>query len=295
LWLDRAERVLRHFAEHTQAVMVYAVRALLEFARGRDAEALAASRQAERMEGLLVTSPFLEMRARAINLQVLVALGEKKRVAQALAAMGEEARNAPEMRLVTARLRLANEDPESAVEALAPALDGSSPWAPWWEAQALLLEAIARDALGDLGASSRAVERALDLAEPDGVLLPFLLIPAPELLERHARLRGTHASLISEILNLRSGHTPLHPPEDAKPLDEALTPSELRVLQYLPTNLQVPEIAAELFLSVNTVRTHIRHLFAKLGAHGRTDAVARARKLGLLAASTRTRLGRAED
>jgi LuxR family maltose regulon positive regulatory protein len=295
LWLNRAERVLGHFAEHTQAVMVYAVRALLEFARGRDAEAIAASRQAERMEGLLVTSPFLEMRARAINLQVLVALGEREWVAQALATMDEEARSAPEMRLVVARLRLANEDPEGAVEALAPVLDGLSHWGPWWEAQALLLEAIARDALGDLGASSRALERSLDLAEPDGVLLPFMLIPAPELLERHARIRGTHASLISEILNLRSGHTPAHHPEDPKPLDEPLTPSELRVLQYLPTNLQVPEIAAELFLSVNTVRTHIRHVFAKLGAHGRTDAVARARELGLLAASTRTRRGRAED
>src|SRR5262249_526414 len=69
-WLDRAERVLRQFAQHTQAVMVYALRALLEFAQGRDAEATAASRQTERLRGLLVTSPFLEMRAQAINLQV---------------------------------------------------------------------------------------------------------------------------------------------------------------------------------------------------------------------------------
>jgi len=45
--------------------------------------------------------------------------------------------------------------------------------------QAFLLEAIARDALRDPGAASRALERALDLAEPDGLLLPFLLLPAP--------------------------------------------------------------------------------------------------------------------
>jgi LuxR family maltose regulon positive regulatory protein len=294
VWLDRAERVLGYFAEHTQAVMVYALRALLEFARGRDAEAMAASRQAERMEGLLVSSPFLETRARAIYLQVLAALGQKERVAQALAAMDDEARNAQEMRLVIARMRLGDDDPESALEALAPVFDGP-PWPQWWEAQSLLLEAIARDALGDLGASSRAMERALDLAEPDGLLLPFLLIPAPELLERHARLRGTHAALTSEILSLLSGYALPARPDDSKPLDEPLTPSELRVLQYLPTNLQTPEIAAELFLSANTVRTHIRHLFAKLGAHSRADAVNRARKLGLLAASTRTRHGRAED
>jgi LuxR family transcriptional regulator, maltose regulon positive regulatory protein len=51
----------------------------------------------------------------------------------------------------------------------------------------------------------------------------------------------------------------------------------------MPTNLSTPEIARELSLSVHTVRTHVRHLFAKLGAHGRTEAVARARVLGLLA------------
>ena len=57
------------------------------------------------------------------------------------------------------------------------------------------------------------------------------------------------------------------------------------MLRYLPTNLSAPEIARELSLSVHTVRTHVRHLFAKLGAHGRTEAVERARSLGLLAPS----------
>jgi len=57
------------------------------------------------------------------------------------------------------------------------------------------------------------------------------------------------------------------------------------VLRYLATNLSTPEIARELSLSVHTVRTHVRHLFVKLGAHDRTKAVARARTLGLLAPS----------
>jgi LuxR family maltose regulon positive regulatory protein len=56
----------------------------------------------------------------------------------------------------------------------------------------------------------------------------------------------------------------------------------------MPTNLSTPEIARELSVSVHTVRTHIRHLFAKLGAHGRSEAVARARDLGVLAPSGRT-------
>ena len=55
------------------------------------------------------------------------------------------------------------------------------------------------------------------------------------------------------------------------------------MLRYLPTNLSMPEIASELYVSHNTVRTHMRHLYAKLGTHRRADTVARARALGMLA------------
>jgi len=161
--------------------------------------------------------------------------------------------------------------------------------APIFGILAQLLEAIARDALRDPGAASRALERALDLAEPGGLLLPFLLYPTRDLLERHARLRTTHAALISEILNLLSGQTPAARPEDVEPLREPLSESELRVLRYLPTNLPAPEIAGELFVSLNTIRTHMRHVYAKLGVHSRTEAVRQARKLGLLSPSSHRR------
>jgi len=59
------------------------------------------------------------------------------------------------------------------------------------------------------------------------------------------------------------------------------------VLRYLPTQLTRPEIANELFVSDNTVSTHMRHLYAKLGVHNRREAVDRARALGLLAPSAR--------
>jgi DNA-binding NarL/FixJ family response regulator len=68
---------------------------------------------------------------------------------------------------------------------------------------------------------------------------------------------------------------------------ERISDSETRVLRYLPTNLSAPEIAAELTVSVSTVRTHLRRLYEKLGAHSRTEAVERARALGLLAPSPR--------
>lgn len=71
-----------------------------------------------------------------------------------------------------------------------------------WLEGAFLLEAITRDALGDRTAAERALERALDLAEPDNTLLWFLQQPAPALLGQHARHRTSHASLITEIDNL---------------------------------------------------------------------------------------------
>jgi LuxR family transcriptional regulator, maltose regulon positive regulatory protein len=158
-----------------------------------------------------------------------------------------------------------------------------------WLVEAFLLEAITRDALGDPAAAGHALERALDLAEPDGARFFFLIHPAPGLLERHAGHRTAHASLAAEILGLLAGRSPGPPPGGPRPPLEPLSDSEIRVLRYLPTNLSTPEIANELYVSANTVRTHVRHLYAKLGTHRRAEAVERARALGLLAPSARRR------
>ena len=262
------------------------IRGLLELARGRDADALAAFQAADRLAGRLA-APNLMVRAnRPFLVHALVRLGETERAEQALAGLGDQDRERGDMRIGLAALRLAQDDPRAATAALAPVLDGSAP-VPWpiWLAQAFLLEAIARDALGDPAAAASALERALDLAEPDGVLTVFLLHPAPGLLKRHARQRTAHAALIADILSLLAGRTPAPPPAGPQPPLEPLSDSEIRVLRYLPTNLSVPEIAGELYVSHNTVRTHIRHLYAKLGTHTRAEAVARARALGLLAPS----------
>jgi LuxR family transcriptional regulator, maltose regulon positive regulatory protein len=283
-WLDRAERVFEHIMRPTAMLTLYAGRALLERARGRHAEAAAAYREVERMEGLLVMPHMHATRQQAVHLEILVRTGETDRVEGALAKMDQELRETTEMRVVLASLRLAHGDPEAAVDVLAPILDDATTGseASLWEIEAQLLEAIARDALRDPGAASRALERALDLAELGGALLPFVLYPSPELLERHSRSRTTHASLIAEIRVLLSGEAPAARPGDSEPLTEPLSESELRVLRYLPTNLHGSEIASELFVSLNTIRTHMRNVYLKLGVHSRADAVTRARDLGLL-------------
>jgi LuxR family transcriptional regulator, maltose regulon positive regulatory protein len=68
------------------------------------------------------------------------------------------------------------------------------------------------------------------------------------------------------------------------PPAEELSPNELKVLRYFPTNLSRPEIASELSVSQNTVSTHLRSIYAKLQVRDRSSAVRRARELQLLAA-----------
>jgi LuxR family maltose regulon positive regulatory protein len=223
---------------------------------------------------------------RSFLVQALVRLGETERAEQALAALGDQDRDRGTIRIGLAALRLAQDDPHAAIAAVAPVLDGSAPLAwPAWLAQAFLLEAIARDALGDSRAAASALERALDVAEPDGALTMFLLHPVPGLLQRQARQRTAHAALIADILSLLAGRRSAPPPAGPRPPIEPLSESELRVLRYLPTNLTGPEIAGQLYVSVNTVKSHLRSLYAKLGTHHRAETVARARDLGLLAPS----------
>jgi LuxR family transcriptional regulator, maltose regulon positive regulatory protein len=287
-WLTRAERTLPAEAEPAAGLGLYYARGLLELARGRPGHALAAFQMAGRLTGQLVTPHTFTTRMRAHQLQTLVQLSETGRAEQALAGMNQHERGTGEMRITLAILRLARRDPQAAAIALAPVLNGSAPIAAdsgIWAIQAFLLEAIARDTLGDAAAAGRALEHALDLTEPDGLLLPFLLHPAPGLLQRHARHRTAHAALITQILDLLTG-TEKPAPGPGRPR-EPLTSSEIRVLRYLPTNLTAPEIASQLSLSMHTVKTHMRHLYTKLGTHRRADAVERARALGLLAPSLR--------
>jgi LuxR family maltose regulon positive regulatory protein len=295
-WLERAAGTLRTEAEPAAGISFHFYLGLLELARGRNQEALADFQAAERLAGTLVTTHTLAMPTRARILQTLVSPGETGRAEAAPAGRGEQVRGGVEMRAALASLRLARHDPQAAATALAPVLDGSVSRVgvhPSWQVEASLLEAIARDALGDQDAAGRALERALDAAAPDRLLISFLVHPAAGLLERHARQRTAHGALIAEIMGLLAGISPLGAGSPAAPtgqprsLREPLSQAETRVLRYLPTNLTAPEIAGQLSLSVNTVRTHVLHLYDKLGAHRRTEAVERARALGLLAPSTR--------
>ena len=277
-WVQRAERTFRAEANPAAAMGGQYVRGQLELGRGRAADAVAAFRSAQRLAG---PHP-LARPLRAWLVRALVRAGETDR---AFAGLSDGDRDRGEMRIAAAMLRLAQDDPHAAIVALAPVLDGSARvgWRSWL-VEAFLLEAIARDTLGEPAAAGRALERALDLAEPDGALLWFLIHPAPGLLERHVRQGTAHAALSAEILDLLAGNRPA-PPAGPKPPSEPLSKSEIRVLRYLPTHLSAPQIASELSVSTTTVKTHLRNLYVKLGVHSRAEAVESARGLGLLAPS----------
>jgi LuxR family maltose regulon positive regulatory protein len=292
-WVRRAERTLRAEAEPATAMAIRYVRALLELARGRDQDVLATFQAAERLSTLLDAPDWPLLRTRALRLHALVRLGEFERAEQDLAEIGEQGRASGDIRMAEAALRIAQGDPHAAIVALAPVLSGAVvvPRTTWL-AHAWLQEAIARDAFADPAAGD-AMRRALEIAETDGAVTAFLFHPpARELFDRYSPDRGEQAALVAEIRSQlpAAGRQRGSPSRlaDFPRLVDPLSQSEIRVLRYLPTNLSAPEIARELSVSVTTVRTHIRHLFVKLGAHGRSEAVAQARALGLLAPSPGT-------
>ncbi len=287
-WLERARIALQPEGDPGTELILHDARGLLRVAQGRLEDALEAFGAAQDTQVLLVEKHLFAAPVQARVLQTRARLGQLAAARAALAGLAPEDRDTPWMRMTAAVIHLAEGEPEQALDALAPVTEASaqSLCPPWSMVEALLLEAAARDALGDRCAAEASLECALELAEPHGLLLPFLLAPVQELLERMPRHRTAHATLVRTIMDLRAGQ-PAAGRGEPDPLLEALSDAELRVLRYLPSNLKTPEIASELCVSANTVRTHIRHMYSKLDAHDRSAAVARARDLGLLAASWR--------
>ncbi|MGZ4202911.1 MAG: LuxR C-terminal-related transcriptional regulator [Thermoleophilaceae bacterium] len=289
-WLEQARRAVRPDGEPGTELIIFHSEGLLSMARGRFDDAFAAFEAAERMQTLLAGEHALTGERRSRIAQMRAWRGETAAARQALADLAGEEHDLAGVRIAEAAVDLAEGAPQQAVDVLAPviarterALKGD-----WAAIDASLVDALAREQLGDRRAAEASIERALELAEPEGVLLPFVLFPVRDLLERHPRHTTAHATLLSEIIDLLAG-SPASPRAVAAPLRDELSEAEMRVVRYLPSNLKAPEIAAELFVSTNTVRTHLRHIYAKLDAHSRTEAVGRARELGLLAPASRLR------
>jgi LuxR family transcriptional regulator, maltose regulon positive regulatory protein len=283
-WLERAERSLHPEGEPGTELLLHHARGLLRLAQGNFEDALATFRAAERTQALLVDRHPFTVRTQARLLYTQARMGQLAAARAALADISEEDRHNAHFRIAAAVIHLADQEPEDAIDVLGPVIEGRVPThhRPSAATEAQWLQAIACHQSGDPREAEASLEQALDLAEPEGIVLPFILAPERELLERLPRHRTAHATLLRTIIGLLAGSSA---PRRSEPhtLLEDLSEAELRIVRYLPSNLKAPEIAAELCVSPNTVRTHIRHIYAKLDSHDRNEAVARARELGLLA------------
>jgi LuxR family maltose regulon positive regulatory protein len=183
-----------------------------------------------------------------------------------------------------ARLQLADGDPAGAAATVASCLDGTAPDGfPTAPPEAWLLDALARDELADRDRAAASLVRALRLAEHGGVRRSFLDAGAPvrSMLVRYRHRVPASWSYLDELLraSTESAHaTTASPPA----LIDPLTERERIVLRYLPSLMTYEEIATDLYVSLNTVKSHANGIFRKLGVTGRRQAVRSARELRLL-------------
>jgi LuxR family maltose regulon positive regulatory protein len=284
-WLQRAGRALGADTGPGIRLLAHTASGMLEAGRGRLHEAVEEFGAAERLRSQLTGSHALASQVSGWLLATQARLGMTGEARAALAALDDERAGSGEIGTARAMICLADGDPAGALGAVRDVLDGTAPVIGYLTVvEAHLLAGLAHRAVGDQRAANQAAERALALAEPDRPILPFLMTGSRDLLEALPRHQTAHAALLTDILDVMHGASPAPTGQHPYPPPEELSPGELRVLRYLPTNLSRLEIASELSVSPNTVSTHIRSIYAKLGVRDRSSAVQRARELRLLAA-----------
>jgi LuxR family maltose regulon positive regulatory protein len=283
-WLQRAARALEGDTGPGIGLLTHIAGGMLQAGRGRLPEAAGEFGAAERLRSQLTGSHVLASQVTGWLLATQARLGMTGEARAALAALDDERAGSGEVGNARAVICLAEGDPTGALGALRDVLVGAAPVIGYLTVvEAHLLAGLAYRALGDQRAANEATERALALAEPDRPVLPFAMTGSRELLESLPGHQTAHAALLTDILDTLHGSSAAAKDRHPAPPAEELSPGELRVLRYLPTNLSRPEIASELSVSPNTVGTHIRSIYAKLGVRDRSSAVQRARELRLLA------------
>ena len=290
-WLTRTARALETDTGPLIRLLLHLGTGLLMSGRRRQREALAEYSAAEHLQAQLEGSHALTRQLTGFRLATQARLGQVSEARASLAALDADLAGSGEVGNARAAVSLAEGDPAAALAAVRDVLNGTAPAIGYMTViDANLLAARAHRELGEHRAAFAAVERALALAEADRLVLPFAMTGSVELLEAMPRHETAHPALLTEILDVVRGSSTSPSEsgsfggESALAEIEQLSPSELRVLRYLPTNLSRPEIASQLSVSVNTVNTHIRRIYAKLQAQDRSSAVRRAREMRLLSA-----------
>jgi len=246
--------------------------------RGNDVD-LALERLLGASELSAVESPRLQRIVTALEARLMAASADHDGAVALVEEAIAEHPTSPGLHAVRARLLLASGDAEGAVAELAEPCDAAYPVV---NVEREVLRAVALRATGNGESAQTAIEGALARAEPEGIRRPFLSAGrgVRELLADHLRKAVSHRWFASELLrNLDGADGARALPAE---LLEPLSGREGEVLRFLPTMMSNADIASELFVSVNTVKTHVKSIYRKLDVTRRQEAVRRARQLHLL-------------
>lgn len=192
-------------------------------------------------------------------------------IEQARARLGE----IPEVAVAGAAVGAVTHRPKTVLALVEPLLTAAEPPPPVQQVAAWLLYAGAHAELGNSTKSIDALKTAVHLAAPDRIARPFLDVPgALEKLDEFAGSFGRDEDFVTEIRrNPAAIRVQRHP---------ALTTTQHRILRELPTGRTTQQIAEDLGVSINTVKTHLRGIYHKLGVNSRTEVLTEARRSGLL-------------
>jgi LuxR family maltose regulon positive regulatory protein len=281
--LRRAREVAEPHVDPAAAVLLHMVTGQLHAARGHHQAALEAFAAAAQTQSLLTGVHALATPVVGWLAATQARLGMPDEARATLTGFSSEHERMGFICNARGVICLAEGDPAGALDVLRDVPDVTPPTGPAFTlVETHLLAGIAHLQLGDRRAAAAAAETALAAAEPDRLIFPFALTEAAELLDALPRHETAHGALLADIVDLLRGAPAPNTDRERLSQREELSPSELRVLRYLPTNLTRPEIARELYVSINTANTHIRNIYSKLGARDRSSAVSRARELRLL-------------
>jgi LuxR family maltose regulon positive regulatory protein len=282
--LRRAWDVAEAHIDPATQVLLHTVTGMLRAGGGQHESALAAFAAAARVESRLTGVHALASLVTPWLAATQARLGRTDEARASLGSFSAKPERMADVYNARAVIALAEGDPAVALDELRGVLETTPQTVPAFKlVESHLLAGIAYLSLGERSGAAAAAEAALAAAEPDRLILPFAMTGSVELLDALPRHETAHAALLADIGDLLRGD------ESTSRIDlgrlsqqEALSPSELRVLRYLPTNMTRGEVARELYVSINTVNTHIRNIYSKLGARDRSAAVQRARELRLV-------------